>query len=486
MKLIKSLIISMLVIGLFGCSSNSSVIENDNDSYRSIIVSDFSGLVNVKRSEGDELGAYEGLSLFTGDDVIVREKSDLTLTVDTDKYLYAEEQTHFWIEAAGIEGKTKTRIHLEEGSVLCRIDKALTAEEAFEITTSNSSMAVRGTVFSVTIIKASDGSIYDVVQVFNGKVYTGIENTDKNATIEPGQCIIIKEATDENSNDSFYVVPSQIEEFSNKDIKLSNTEEVVGDPSMEINYSNLSSGAISALIDMSDAKDLSIKKEELVEIKEEVVQREEAQKIEEQVQVSETQTGTTITEEKTEEVKPVSEPDEVTTYEVKEVAITNINSLSLTCNSSSCKIVVPVTVKYAAKNQTTLQSVNCNVIATTNNGSSYSYSCDLSSDKISGSEVIAFNSVYSSAVENIVNGHKQGTQGLVSFTYDKEANSASGTVTKYSKVVDNNGGELVLSEQTINFNVAINANKQCENTCGLSAEDFALVSQEVNSYLASH
>lgn len=481
MKLIKSLIITTLLIGLFGCASSNTISENSDDSFRSIIVSDFSGLVNVTRSEGDELPAYEGLSLFTGDDVVVREKSDLTLTVDSDKYLYAEEQTHFWIEAAGTEGKTKTKIHLEQGSVLCRIDKALTADEAFEITTSNSSMAVRGTVFSVTIIKASDGSTYDVVHVFNGEVYTGIDNTDKNATALPGQCIIIKESTSEEINDSFYVIPTQIEEFTNKNIKLSINEEIVGDPTMDIDYTNLSSGAIGTLIDMSDAKELSIKKEELQEIKEVVVQKEEAQKIEEQTHIETTQTSTII-EEKTEEVKPVSEPDQVVTYEVRQVSITNINSLSLTCGASGCKVVVPVTVKYGANNSTALQTTTCNVIATTANGSSYSYSCDLNSDKISGGEVIGFNSIYTGAVENIVNNHKQGNHGLASLEFNENKTSASGTVTKQLKIIDNNGGELVISDQTINFTVGIEG-KTCVNSSGLSNEDFALVKAEVESYL---
>ena len=157
-KLIKTLVAILMVLSFTGCSKNVNI-EEKSEGYRSIVVADYTGEVNVTRSEGDKLGAYKGLSLFNGDDVRVAEVSDLTLDVDSDKHLYAEEKTHFWLEAEGEEGSSKTRIHLAEGSVLCRVEKALTAEEIFEVVTDTSTMSVRGTVFGISIIEAEDGTI---------------------------------------------------------------------------------------------------------------------------------------------------------------------------------------------------------------------------------------------------------------------------------------------------------------------------------------
>ena len=111
----KFLMIGLLLLTNTACSSSNTVENNENNNaddyivdeteyFRSIMVGGYKGSVDVKRDAGNELKAYEGMSLNDGDDVQVLDHSDLTLNVDADKHLYADENTHFWLNASGSEG----------------------------------------------------------------------------------------------------------------------------------------------------------------------------------------------------------------------------------------------------------------------------------------------------------------------------------------------------------------------------------------------
>lgn len=166
----------------------------NNSGYRTIAVEDLNGTTTVENN-GSKADAYIGQHLESGDDVNVLEKSDLTLALDTDKYVYAKELTHFWIEASGKEGDTRTDIHLAEGSTICRIDNKLGDAENFDVDTSNATMSVRGTVFGVDcFIDAED--TYTVVDVYEGEVFVQVklengQNTDQSRLLKAGERAVI-------------------------------------------------------------------------------------------------------------------------------------------------------------------------------------------------------------------------------------------------------------------------------------------------------
>lgn len=118
-----------------------------NLGYRTIAVKALNGITQILNGDKENF-AYEGLHLKEGDNVNVNKEADLTLALDEDKFVYAEPETRFWIEASGKLGDTRTTIHLEEGSQLFRIDKKLEGEEYFDVETPNSTMSVRGNCFS--------------------------------------------------------------------------------------------------------------------------------------------------------------------------------------------------------------------------------------------------------------------------------------------------------------------------------------------------
>ena len=252
MKVIRLFICLFLFINITACSKDNSTFDETTEAFRTIIVSDYTGNVDITRSEGDKLNAYAGLGLYNGDDVKVLELSDLTLDVDSDKHLYAEEKTHFWLEAAGSEGHTKTKIHLESGSILCRVIKALNQDEAFEINTKTSTMSVRGTVFEVALLTASDGTTYELINVFDGKVVTKIEGSNKEITVMSGQAALVRESEDGKTS---FVMTDQIDpEFwqsPDTDIVLIKQESDLDRPFFNIPYEKMPSETIAQLVEMA-------------------------------------------------------------------------------------------------------------------------------------------------------------------------------------------------------------------------------------------
>ena len=119
---------------------------NGEESYRTISVEEVNGKTIVVNEQNANTEAYQGMHLYSGDDVTVQQQSDMTLLLDMDKYVYAEENTHFWLEATGNDSKNSTVIHLEEGAVLNRIKNKLENGSVDEGDTPNTTMSIRGTL----------------------------------------------------------------------------------------------------------------------------------------------------------------------------------------------------------------------------------------------------------------------------------------------------------------------------------------------------
>ena len=140
--------------------------------YRTIKIEELNGQTIILNESNSSQEAYKGMNLKSGDVVTVQEDANMTLLLDMDKYMFADAGTKFTVEASGNSEKsnTKTRIVLEEGSVLCRLDSKLGDEESFEVETPNSVMSVRGTIFRMTTYKDENGENNTVVDVLEGTV----------------------------------------------------------------------------------------------------------------------------------------------------------------------------------------------------------------------------------------------------------------------------------------------------------------------------
>lgn len=228
-----------------------------NSGYRTIAVEELNGITKVANN-GASSEAYVGQHFKKGDDVTVTEASDLTLSLDLDKYVYAKENTHFWIEASGKNADTRTTIHLDEGSVLCRIDNKLGDAGSFDIDTPNATMSVRGTVFKVECFSDDNGRTYTVVDVLEGQVYSQVkmedgQNTEESRVLSAGESAIV------HSDPSFseFIKPENLEGF------LKENSNIIG----EIDFSRYSQNEAVFLGKAIEAgRELCISKELLFDI----------------------------------------------------------------------------------------------------------------------------------------------------------------------------------------------------------------------------
>lgn len=166
------------------------------DGYRSISVEDVKGTVNVvgERNNGQ---AYKGQRLYSGDDVTVMEASELVMCADNEKYVYADENTHFVLEASSPKESSRIKIKIDKGSELNVLNAKLGVDDSYEVDTPNSTMSVRGTTFRVTVYMGNDGFIYTLLEVTEGRVlcrlktrtgeYNGVEKE-----FGPGESALIR------------------------------------------------------------------------------------------------------------------------------------------------------------------------------------------------------------------------------------------------------------------------------------------------------
>lgn len=171
------------------------VLFSGEDSYQNIMVQESNGSTEVAREE-DVLSAYNGMKLQSKDNVEVLQDSQLILKLDQSKYVYAQEQTKFWLESAGKEDSGKMVIHLKEGQALIEIKEKLSEKESFEVEVDNAVMAVRGTVFLVTAYQNETGEDVTEITVFDGAVEVDGNEEEQTVSVEPGKQVVVTGTTE--------------------------------------------------------------------------------------------------------------------------------------------------------------------------------------------------------------------------------------------------------------------------------------------------
>ncbi|MBO6301153.1 MAG: FecR domain-containing protein [Ruminiclostridium sp.] len=177
----------------------AAVLLINGNTYRSITAKSVSGIVIVT-GDINNGQAYAGERLYGGDDISVMETSSLTMLMDNDKYLFADENTHFLLETDQSGNNNRIRIVLDKGSELNELRSSLRAGDSYDVDTPNSTMSVRGTKFRVTVVDI-DGTTYTLVEVTNGVVSTRLRtasgvDTGSELSFVAGESVIIKGTRD--------------------------------------------------------------------------------------------------------------------------------------------------------------------------------------------------------------------------------------------------------------------------------------------------
>ena len=157
------------------------------EGYRMIQVYEVNGEATINRPAVGDMDAYENLNLLSGDKMTTMLKSYTRLKLDEDKYLLAEEDSIIELVATGDDKKSKTSINLLKGAVTIEVQNKLNEDSTFEVTTPNSVMAVRGTVFRVKVDVDEGGNPITKVSIFEGAV--GVQKKDKDGNLTEEEVI---------------------------------------------------------------------------------------------------------------------------------------------------------------------------------------------------------------------------------------------------------------------------------------------------------
>lgn len=145
---------------------------NKEETFRSILVYEVEGTATIDRNGAGSMNAAENLYLESGDRVTVASDSSMRMKLDDDKYVMAEADTIFSVEAEGTDADSKTRICLEQGAITNEIQHPLSEESRYETFTPNSVMAVRGTIYRAEIYIDGNGDKNTKMCCFQGQVGT--------------------------------------------------------------------------------------------------------------------------------------------------------------------------------------------------------------------------------------------------------------------------------------------------------------------------
>ncbi len=138
--------------------------------FRTIKIYEIQGTATVEREGSGKMDAYENLLLQDKDKLEVASASSARLKMDEDKYAVVEENTKLDILAEGDSENSLTELVVETGNVTTDIENKLSADSSYKVSTPNSVMAVRGTIFMVDVSKAEDGTPTTNLKVLRGKV----------------------------------------------------------------------------------------------------------------------------------------------------------------------------------------------------------------------------------------------------------------------------------------------------------------------------
>lgn len=108
---------------------------NREETFRSIMVYEVEGSATIEREGVGAMNASQNLYLESGDRVSVAQDSSMRMKLDDDKYVMAEADTIFSVEAEGSDEDSRTKICLEQGAVTSEIQHPLSEGSQYETST---------------------------------------------------------------------------------------------------------------------------------------------------------------------------------------------------------------------------------------------------------------------------------------------------------------------------------------------------------------
>ena len=165
-------------------------IHKGSKAYRKISILDFTGSVKVNRGN-DTLDAKKNMILKNDDVIETLASSTTTLKLDSDKFILVKENTTVRLKATGKSNNTKTRLLVYKGGLIVEVKEKLKDSESFEIATSNSVMAIRGTGIGVDVLIDGSNIITNYRVIFgNTDLYLFKNNVLNRTTLNKDQKLV--------------------------------------------------------------------------------------------------------------------------------------------------------------------------------------------------------------------------------------------------------------------------------------------------------
>ena len=176
--LISSIIAAVLII--VGIIVTVIILNNKpkEKGFRTIQIQEIDGSVLINRNN-KENEAYKGMNLKNGDNIKTKDDSHTILKLDLDKYIYIGNNSSIDLTSSE-KDSTKTIIRVNEGSIVTEVKNKLSDLEEFDVEAPNSTMAIRGTTFGVSVYN-EDGKLKTTYSLVEGKIEIfAIKNVDGN------------------------------------------------------------------------------------------------------------------------------------------------------------------------------------------------------------------------------------------------------------------------------------------------------------------
>ena len=195
------IIISIIIIAVIAIVVTVLLIGSGG--HRVIKVDKVSGETELEREDVTH-EIYEGINLKSQDAVITGQDGQVELLVDSDKHIWAQENTKFKVVSKGDENKGKLKIELLYGTSLVEIENKLPKDATFEVETPNATIGVRGTIFETSYDEDENKT---VVVVTSGVVE--VTTDTETVVVEEGQkAIVVDDVAEVGENYTFINDPN--------------------------------------------------------------------------------------------------------------------------------------------------------------------------------------------------------------------------------------------------------------------------------------
>lgn len=244
MKIFRRLLPAIcLTLLLCGCAEKAKPESIDTGIFsREIQVGSTGDRLEIVHADKSTQAAEPGALLKSDDGLRVGSDAELTLNADGNKQIYMQESSEIRLEASGTPENGKTRIHLEDGGILIRLEEPLAQGELFQIQTDGALVSIGQGVVRVSKVKD-----HTLIEVFQGAAEATLTGSGKKTTAEAGEALLISTQGEKAS----FVLADEIDQDAWKSTEpwsLQSGKKGGGTPVLDIPYGKLPAGVLEQLL----------------------------------------------------------------------------------------------------------------------------------------------------------------------------------------------------------------------------------------------